>query len=112
MEWPEASSRGSALITSRRDALARADDDRPGPSTPLLGAIDGHPRALLASTTLFASAAAGLPGEKRRTLTDLADGAPAALIRIVWWALLLAPRGVFALVAGAVAQFGPSLLKT
>src|SRR6266480_4848665 len=38
--------------------------------------------------------------------------ATAALIRIVWWVLLLAPLGIFALVAGAVAQFGLSLVKT
>src|SRR2546425_672484 len=57
-------------------------------------------------------AAAALPEEKRRTLTDLADVTTAALIRIVWWVLLLAPLGIFALVAGAVAQFGLSLVKT
>src|SRR5207245_427630 len=42
----------------------------------------------------------------------LADVATGALIRIVHWVLLLAPIGIFALVAGAVAQFGWSLVKT
>src|SRR5207253_230924 len=74
--------------------------------------IDGNLLPLIVATTLFAVAAAGLPEEKRRTLTDLADVATAALIRIVWWVLLLAPLGIFALVAGAVAQFGLSLVKT
>src|SRR5437016_10128478 len=82
------------------------------PSNPLRAAIDGNLLPLIVATTLFAVAAAGLPEEKRRTLTDLADVATAALIRIVWWVLLLAPLGIFALVAGAVAQFGLSLVKT
>src|SRR5213078_4061899 len=79
------------------------------PSNPLRAAIDGNLLPLIVATTLFAVAAAGLPEEKRRTLTDVAT---AALIRIVWWVLLLAPLGIFALVAGAVAQFGLSLVKT
>src|SRR2546425_2611698 len=82
------------------------------PSNPLRAAIDGNLLPLIVATTLFAVAAAGLPEEKRRTLTDLADVTTAALIRIVWWVLLLAPLGIFALVAGAVAQFGLSLVKT
>src|SRR5213080_64114 len=74
------------------------------PSNPLRAAIDGNLLPLIVATTLFAVAAAALPEEKRRTLTDLADVATAALIRIVWWVLLLAPLGIFALVAGAVAR--------
>src|SRR5205807_6830008 len=55
--------------------------------------------------------AAALPDEKRHTLTDLADVATHALIRIVRWVLLLAPLGIFAIVAGAVAQFGVQLVE-
>src|SRR5213078_2866283 len=75
-------------------------------------AVDGNLLPLIVATTIFAVAAAALPEEKRRILTDLADVTTAALIRIVWWVLLLAPLGIFALVAGAVAQFGLSLVKT
>src|SRR5216117_1324421 len=82
------------------------------PSNPLRAAIDGNLLPLIVATTIFAVAAAALPEQKRRTLTDLADVTTAALIRIVWWVLLLAPLGIFALVAGAVAQFGLSLVKT
>src|SRR2546425_12486812 len=82
------------------------------PSNPLRAAIDGNLLPLIVATTIFAVAAAALPEEKRRTLTDLADVTTAALIRIVWWVLLLAPLGIFALVAGAVAQFGVSLAET
>src|SRR2546426_3858282 len=61
---------------------------------------------LIVFVTIFGVAAAALPDEKRHTLTDLADVATQALIRIVRWVLLLAPLGIFAIVAGAVAQFG------
>src|SRR5207245_7015109 len=67
---------------------------------------------LIVFITIFAVAAAALPDEKRHTLTDLADVATQALIRIVRWVLLLAPLGIFAIVAGAVAKFGLDLIKT
>src|SRR5256885_15349974 len=82
------------------------------PSNPLRAAIDGNLLPLIVATTIFAVAAAALPEEKRRTLTDLADVTTAALIRIVWWVLLLAPLGIFALVAGAGAPVGVLLVKT
>ena len=82
------------------------------PANPVRAAVDGSLLPLIVATAIFAVAAAALPEEKRRILTDLADVATAALIRIVWWVLLLAPLGIFALVAGAVAQFGLSLVKT
>jgi len=82
------------------------------PTNPVRAAVDGSLLPLIVFTTIFAVAAAGLPDEKRRVLTDLADVATQALIRIVQWVLLLAPLGILALVAGAVAQFGWSLVKT
>src|SRR5438128_2881366 len=115
----QAALRQSALADS--DAVRHAAEQIPSgarflveliPSNPLRAAIDGNLLPLIVATTIFAVAAAALPEEKRRTLTDLADVTTAALIRIVWWVLLLAPLGIFALVAGAVAQFGLSLVKT
>lgn len=82
------------------------------PANPVRAAVEGNLLPLIVFTTIFAVAAAALPEEKRRTLTDLADGATQALIKIVQWVLLLAPLGIFALVAGAVAQFGWSLVKS
>jgi len=82
------------------------------PANPVRAAVEGNLLPLIVFTTIFAVAAAALPEEKRRTLTDLADGATQALIKIVEWVLLLAPLGIFALVAGAVAQFGWSLVKS
>ncbi len=82
------------------------------PANPVRAAVDGNLLPLIVFTTIFAVAAAALPDEKRRTLTDLAEVATQALIRIVRWVLWLAPLGILALVAGAVAQFGWALVKT
>src|SRR2546421_970430 len=82
------------------------------PSNPVRAAVDGNLLPLIVFVTIFGVAAAALPDEKRHTLTDLADVATQALIRIVRWVLLLAPLGIFAIVAGAVAKFGLDLIKT
>src|SRR6266566_4038244 len=81
------------------------------PSNPVRAAVDGNLLPLIVFITIFAVAAAALPDEKRHALTDLADVATQALIRIVRWVLRLAPLGIFAIVAGAVAQFGVDLIK-
>src|SRR2546425_603223 len=81
------------------------------PANPLRAAVDGDLLPLIVFITIFAVAAAALPDEKRRALTELADVATQALIRIVRWVLLLAPLGIFAIVASAVAQFGVDLIK-
>jgi Na+/H+-dicarboxylate symporter len=82
------------------------------PSNPVRAAVDGNLLPLIVFITIFAVAAAALPDEKRHALTDLADVATQALIRIVRWVLLLAPLGIFAIVAGAVAKSGLELLTT
>jgi proton glutamate symport protein len=81
------------------------------PANPVRAAVDGNLLPLIVFITIFAVAAAALPDDKRHTLTELADVATQALIRIVHWVLLLAPLGIFALVAGAVAQFGLELVR-
>src|SRR6266850_1682697 len=81
------------------------------PSNPVRAAVEGNLLPLIVFITIFAVAAAALPDEKRHALTDLADVATQALIRIVRWVLLLAPLGIFAIVAGAVAQFGVDLIE-
>src|SRR6267143_5412252 len=52
------------------------------PSNPVRAAVDGNLLPLIVFITIFAVAAAALPDEKRRALTDLADVATQALIRI------------------------------
>ncbi len=81
------------------------------PANPIKAAVDGNLLPVVVFVTLLGLAAASLPDDKRRALTELADVATQALIRIVHWVLLLAPLGIFALVASAVAQFGWSLVK-
>src|SRR5213592_1240780 len=82
------------------------------PSNPMRAAVDGNLLPLIVFITIFAAAAAALPDEKRHALTDLADVATQALIRIVRWVLLLAPLGICAIVADAVAKFGLDLITT
>ena len=80
------------------------------PSNPVRAAVDGNLLPLIVFVTIFAVAAAALPDEKRHALTDLADAATQALIRIVRWVLLLAPIGIFAIVASALSQFDVKLI--
>ncbi|HEX4601088.1 MAG TPA: dicarboxylate/amino acid:cation symporter, partial [Gemmatimonadales bacterium] len=82
------------------------------PQNPVRAAVDGNLLPLIVFTTIFGVATAALPDDKRRTLTDLADVVTQTLIRIVHWVLLVAPLGILALVAGAIAQFGMSLVLT
>ena len=82
------------------------------PSNPVRAVVDGNLLPLIVFITIFAVAAAALPDEKRHALTDLADAATQALIRIVRWVLLLAPIGIFAIAADAVAKSGLELITT
>ncbi len=80
------------------------------PANPVAAAVEGNLLPLIVFTTIFGVASAALPDEKRQVLTELAEVTTQALIRIVRWVLLLAPFGIFALVAGAVARFGLGLI--
>ena len=80
------------------------------PANPVRAAVDGNLLSLIVFVTILGAAAATLPEEKRRTLTELADAGTQALIRIVRWVLVLAPVGIFALVAPVVARFGWSMV--
>ena len=81
------------------------------PPNPLRAAVEGQLLPLIVFVSICAVAAASLPAAKREPLLELADAATRALIRIVHWVLLLAPFGIFALVAPAVAQFGWDLVR-
>lgn len=100
--------------------LTRAAEQIPGgarflveliPANPLRAAVEGSLLPLIVFVAIFAVAAASLPDEKRRPLTELADVATQTLIRIVHWVLLIAPLGIFALVAPTVAQLGWSMVR-
>ena len=107
-------------------ALARTDTAsiRPGalptgaqfivqlvPANPFRAAADGNLLAVIVFVTIFGVAASTLPVEKRTPLTNLSDAATDALIRIVHWVLLVAPIGIFALVAPILAQFGLDMAR-
>ena len=81
------------------------------PANPMAAAVDGNLLPLIVFTAIFAVAAAALPDEKRQVLTDLADTTTQALVGIVRWVLLLAPFGIFAIVASAVAVLGVELIE-
>src|SRR2546428_8637506 len=80
------------------------------PSNPGRAAADGKLLPLIVFITIFVVAAAAIPEDRRHALTDLADAATQALIRIVRWVLLLAPIGIFAIVASALSQFDVKLI--
>jgi Na+/H+-dicarboxylate symporter len=82
------------------------------PANPVRAAVDGSLLPLIVFVTIFAVATAALPEARRRVLTDMADVVTQALIRVVRWVLLLAPVGIFALVAPVVAQSGWSMVRT
>ena len=81
------------------------------PANPIKAAVDGNLLPVVVFVTFLAVAAAGLPEEKRTTLIELSDVGTEALIKIVHWVLLLAPLGIFALVAPIVSQYGWGLVK-
>ena len=82
------------------------------PANPVRAAVEGNLLPLIVFVTIFGIAAAALPDDKRHALTELADVATRALTHVIHWVLLLAPLGIFALVAGAVVQYGSSLVTT
>jgi len=81
------------------------------PANPFKAAADGNLLPVIVFVTIFGIAAATLPVDKRASLTTIADAVTDTLIRIVHWVLLLAPIGIFALVAPIVTQFGWSLVR-
>jgi proton glutamate symport protein len=80
------------------------------PANPFKAAADGNLLPVIVFVTILGIAAASLPLEKRAPLTGFADAVSDALIRIVRWILVLAPIGIFALVAPLMAVLGWELL--
>lgn len=80
------------------------------PANPFKAAADGNLLPVIVFVTIFGIAAAALPVERREPLTNIADAVTETLIRVIRWVLLVAPIGIFALVAPVVAQFGSRLL--
>ncbi len=81
------------------------------PANPFKAAAEGNLLPVIVFVTIFGIATATLPLEKRAPLVAMADAATDALIRIVHWVLLLAPIGIFALVAPTATQYGWDVVR-
>ncbi len=81
------------------------------PANPFKAAAEGNLLPVIVFVTIFGIAAATLPLDKRAPLIGLADAATDALIRIVQWVLVIAPIGIFALVAPTAAQYGWEVVR-
>ena len=81
------------------------------PANPFKAAAEGNLLPVIVFVTIFGIATATLPLEKRAPLVAIADAATDALIRIVHWVLLLAPIGIFALVAPTATQYGWDVVR-
>lgn len=75
-------------------------------------AANGAILPLIIFTALFAAAAGTLPAEQRDRMIAGAEDISAALIKLVWWILWVAPIGVFGLIAPATAQMGWGIIQS
>jgi Na+/H+-dicarboxylate symporter len=80
------------------------------PSNPFAAASSGALLPLIVFTALLAAATGTLPEAPRARLTELADAVGAALIKLVYWILWIAPLGVFGLAAPVTAKMGWGLV--
>ena len=81
------------------------------PANPFKAAADGNLLPVIVFVAIFAIATATLPLERRAPLINMADAATDALIRIVHWILVVAPIGIFALVAPTAARYGWDIVR-
>ncbi|PYP13452.1 MAG: hypothetical protein DMD54_16715, partial [Gemmatimonadetes bacterium] len=81
------------------------------PANPFKAAADGNLLPVIVFVSIFAIATATLPSERRMPLINMADAATDALIRIVHWVLIIAPIGIFALVAPTAARYGWDVVR-
>jgi Na+/H+-dicarboxylate symporter len=81
------------------------------PANPFKAAAEGNLLPVIVFVTIFAIATATLPLERRAPLIQMADAATDALIRIVHWVLVIAPIGIFALVAPTAARYGWDIVR-
>src|SRR5437867_4408889 len=81
------------------------------PANPFKAAAEGDLLPVIVFVTIFAIATATLPADRRAPLITMAEAATDALIRIVHWVLVVAPIGIFALVAPTAAQYGWDVVR-
>lgn len=82
------------------------------PPNPFAAAANGALLPLIVFTALVAAATGTLATDRRDRMVQGAEDISAALIKLVWWVLWLAPVGVFGLIAPATAKMGWSLIQS
>ncbi len=82
------------------------------PSNIFASAAKGAILPLIVFTALFAAAAGTLEKPRRDRMVQGAEDISAALIKLVWWILYLAPVGVFGLIAPATARMGWGIIQS
>lgn len=82
------------------------------PSNIFASAARGAILPLIVFTALFAAAAGTLEKPRRDRMVQGAEDISAALIKLVWWILYLAPIGVFGLIAPATAKMGWGVIQS
>jgi len=82
------------------------------PANIFASAAKGAILPLIVFTALFAAAAGTLDTGRRDRMVQGAEDISAALIKLIWWVLYLAPIGVFGLIAPATAKMGWGVIQS
>lgn len=115
---PETSAALRATASRTATATRVGIDQLPGirdwltglvPSNAFRAAVDGAMLPLIVFTLLFAFAARQIPVARRATLTALFSGIGDAMQVIVGWTILIAPIGIFCLIAAPAAESGAQI---
>ena len=110
---PEGASASGAASQVSTDKLPGAVDFLLSliPANPFKAAADGALLPLIVFTVLFGAASSALRPRDRDSMIALADAVSAALVKLVFWILRVAPLGVFALAAPVIATSGVAVLQ-
>jgi Na+/H+-dicarboxylate symporter len=107
VEGADAVVRQAAQVKGLRDFLLDLV-----PANPVRAATEGSLLPLTVFAVLFGAAVGALAEEPRRAVLAVTDAVLAAIIRLVEWAMVLAPVGVLCLVAPVVARLGWESLRS
>jgi len=80
------------------------------PSDPAAAALSRSMLQVVIFSILMGVAVATLPGERARPLLELAASVQALSMKVVGWAMLIAPLAVFGLIAQLVIEVGPDVI--
>jgi len=80
------------------------------PSDPAAAALSRSMLQVVVFSILMGVAVATLPGERARPLLELAASVQALSMKVVGWAMLIAPLAVFGLIAQLIIEVGPDVV--